>query len=171
MTCFQNIEKGLKLEATKMLNEKNEVTTIAASDELFGLWVEFIKAHNNGELIDLNTGKKLNDSKRFDYGPKFQLHSEFFKRLENLNKEEFKKLAIHLLNVTFNRIETRPKSVVHKFKDNLPQIYATKDWIEHKKRKKIVMTFEIFQDIWIRKTPQGTHTSFSSSSDLYYRLI
>jgi hypothetical protein len=36
-----------------------------------GLWVEFIIAHSNRELIDLDIGKKFNDSKRFDYCPRF----------------------------------------------------------------------------------------------------
>jgi hypothetical protein len=41
---------------------KNEVTIITASDELFDLWAEFITAHNNGELIDPDIGKKFNKS-------------------------------------------------------------------------------------------------------------
>jgi hypothetical protein len=81
-----------------MSNVKNEVTIIIASNKLFGLWAQFIIVHNNGELIDPNMGKKFNESKRFDYKSRFQLHLEFFKRLGNLNKEEFEMLAIHFLN-------------------------------------------------------------------------
>jgi hypothetical protein len=45
---------------------------------------------------------------------------EFFKKLGNMSKEEFKKLAYHLLNQTLNRVEKWPKIVVHKFKENQP---------------------------------------------------
>jgi hypothetical protein len=102
------------------------------------LWAQFITSHSNGELIDPDTLKKFNESKRFDFGPRFQLHREFFKRLGNLSEEEFEKLEIHLLNQTPDRIEPWPK-VVHKFKSNLPRTYATKDWVERRKRKKIVI--------------------------------
>jgi hypothetical protein len=56
-----------------------------------------------------------------------------------MNKEEFQKLAIHLLNQTRDRVESWPKVVVHKFKENLLQTYAIEDWVERKKRKKIVI--------------------------------
>jgi hypothetical protein len=43
-------------------DEKNEVTIITASNELFDLWAEFITAYSNGELIDPDTGKKFKES-------------------------------------------------------------------------------------------------------------
>jgi hypothetical protein len=66
---------------------KNEVTIITASNKLFELQAENITIHSNGELIDPDTKKKFNESKRFDYGPRFQLHRELIKRLGNLGKE------------------------------------------------------------------------------------
>jgi hypothetical protein len=98
---------------------KNEVTIITASDKIFDLWAQFITSHSNGKLIDRDTLKKFNESKRFDFGPRFQLHHEFFKQLGNLSEDEFEKLAIHLLN--------------H------PRTYAIEDWVEKRKRKKIVI--------------------------------
>ena len=123
----------------KLSDIKNEVIIITASDEMFDLWSQFITAHCNGELIDPDTQKKFNEQKRFDYGPKFQLHREFFKRLGNLSEEEYQKLAIHLLGKTPGRHENWPKVVVHRFKSNLPRTYATEDWVERRKRKKIVI--------------------------------
>jgi hypothetical protein len=64
---------------TKLSDVKNEVIIITAFDEIFDLWAQFITSHSNGELIDLETLKKFNESKRIDFGPRFQLHREFFK--------------------------------------------------------------------------------------------
>jgi hypothetical protein len=139
VTCFRNIEKGSWQKVLKLSNVKNKVTIITASDEIFSLWVDFITSQSNGELIDPDTQKKLNEDKRFDFGPRFQLHHEFFKRLGNLSKDKFEKLATHLLNQTPNRVEPWPKVVVHKFKSNLPKTYATEDWVERRKTKKIVL--------------------------------
>jgi hypothetical protein len=139
ITRFRNIEKGSQQDVTKLSDVKNDVTIITASDEIFDLWAQFITSHSNGELINPDTFKKFNESKRFDFGPRFQLHREFFKRLDNLSEEEFEKLAIHLLNQILERLEPWPKVVVHKFKSNLPRTYATKDWVKRRKRKKIVI--------------------------------
>lgn len=139
ITRFRNIEKGSKFDVTKLSDIKNEVIIITASDEIFDLWSRFITAHSNGELIDPDTRKKFNEQKNFNFGPKFQLHREFFKRMGNLSEEEYKKLAIHLLGETPGRLERWPKVVVHRFKSNLPRTYATEDWVERRKRKKIVI--------------------------------
>ena len=117
---------------------KNEVTIITASDKIFDLKAEFITSHNNDELIDLVTQKKFNERKRFDFGPRFQLHCEFFKRLDNPSEEEFEKLAIHLLNQTADRLEPWPKVVVHKFKSNLPQTYVIEEWVKRKKMNIVI---------------------------------
>jgi hypothetical protein len=124
---------------TKLSDVKNEVTIITASDKIFDLWAQFITSHSNGKLIDRDTLKKFNESKRFDFGPRFPLHHEFFKQLGNLSEDEFEKLAIHLLNQTPERLEPWPKVIVYKFKSNLPRTYAIEDWVEKRKRKKIVI--------------------------------
>jgi hypothetical protein len=121
---------------SKLSDIKNKVTT---SDDIFALWLDFITSHSNVELIDPDTQKKFNETNRFDFGPMFQLHSEFFKRLGNLSEDEFEKLATHLLNQTPDRVEPWPKVVVHKFKNNLPRTYAIHDWVERRKKKKIVI--------------------------------
>jgi hypothetical protein len=124
---------------TKLLDVKIEVTIITASNKIFDLWAQFITSHSNGKLIDPDTLKKFNESKRFDFGPRFQLHHEFFKRLGNLSEEDFEKFAIHLLNQTTDKLNPWPKVVVHKFKSNLPRTYAIEDWVERRKKKKIVI--------------------------------
>jgi hypothetical protein len=48
-------------------------------------------------------------------------------------------LVIHLLNQTSDRLEPWPKVVIYKFKSNLPRTYAPEDWVERRKRKKIVI--------------------------------
>ena len=58
---------------TKLSDVKNEVTIITTSDKIFELWTHFITFHSNGELIDLDTKKKFNELKRFDFGPRFLL--------------------------------------------------------------------------------------------------
>ena len=105
ITRFQNIEKGSQYNVTKLSDIKNEVIIIMASNETFKLWSQFITAHSNGKFIDPNTRKKFNEPKRFDFGPKFQLHREIFKQLGNLSEEEYKKLVIHLLGQTSRRLE------------------------------------------------------------------
>ena len=127
------------MDVTKLSNIKNEVIIVTASDKIFDLWSRFITTHSNGKLINPDMRKKLNEPKQFNFGPKFQLHCEFFKRLDNLSEEEYKKLAIHLLGETPGRLERWPKVVMHRFKSNLPQTYATEDWVERRKRKKIVI--------------------------------
>ena len=127
------------MDVTKLLDIKNEVIIITASNEIFNLWSRFIIAYSNGKLIDPDTRKKFNEPKQFNFGPKFQLHREFFKRLGNLSEEEYKKLAIHLLDEIPGRLERWPKVVVHRFKSNLPRTYATEDSVERRKRKKIVI--------------------------------
>jgi hypothetical protein len=139
ITRFRNIEKGSWQDVTKLSDVKNEVTIITASNKFFDLRAQFITSHSNGELIDPDILKKFNESKRCDFGPRFQLHREFFKRLGNLSEDEFEKLAIHLLNQTPDIIEPWSKVVIHKFKSNLPLTYAIEDWIEMRKRKKIVI--------------------------------
>jgi hypothetical protein len=47
----------------KLSDMKNEMIIITASDEIFDLWAQFITSHSNGELIDLETLKKFNESK------------------------------------------------------------------------------------------------------------
>jgi hypothetical protein len=64
-----------------MSDVKNEVVIITAPDKIFDLWAQLITSHSYGQLIDLETLKKFNESKRFDFGPRFQLHREFFKQL------------------------------------------------------------------------------------------
>ena len=80
-----------------MSNVKNEIIIIIASNKFFSLLAEFIIAYSNQKLIDLDFGKKFNESKQLDYNPRFQLHRGFFKRPGTLNKEGFEKLAIYLL--------------------------------------------------------------------------
>ena len=89
--------------------------------------MDFITSHSNGELIDPDTQKKFNEDKRFDFGPRFQLHHEFLKRLGNLSEDKFEKLATHLLNQTLNRVEPWLKVNVHNFKNSLPKTYAMED--------------------------------------------
>ena len=113
-----------------MSDVKNEVTIITASNKIFALWADFITSYSNGELINPDTQKKFNESKRFDFRPRFQLHRKFFKRLGNFSEDEFQKLATHLLNQTGDKVEAWPKVFVHKFKSNLPRTYATEDWVE-----------------------------------------
>jgi hypothetical protein len=75
----------------------------------------------------------------FRLWPKVSAISRLLLKAGDLGEEEFQKLAIHLLNRTPNRAEKWPKVVVHKFKENLPRTYTTEDWVECRKRKKIVI--------------------------------
>jgi hypothetical protein len=52
---------------------KNEITIITAPNDFFNLWAKFIIIHYNRKLIDPNTRKKFNESKRFDFYPMFYL--------------------------------------------------------------------------------------------------
>lgn len=67
---------------------------------MFALWVEFITAHANNDLINSKTNMVFNEEKNFDGKPKFLLAQEFFKRLGGILEDELKKLAVYLLNKT-----------------------------------------------------------------------
>jgi hypothetical protein len=45
------------------------------------LWVEFITAHANGELVNPKTSMPFNKENNFEGGPKFPLACEIFKWL------------------------------------------------------------------------------------------
>jgi hypothetical protein len=87
----------------------------------------------------IQTLERSSTKAAFRLWPKVSVTSRVLQKAGNLGEEEFQKLAIHLLNRTPNRAEKWPKVVVHKFKENFPRTYATEDWVERRKRKKIVI--------------------------------
>lgn len=136
---FRNIEQDGNKPLDSCSEIKNELLIITASDEIFQLWSEFITAHSSGGLINPDTGEKFNKDPKFNGGKTFLLHREFFKRMGNLTEDETRKIAVHLLSRTPNRVHNYPKVTVHKIKKVLPHTYSSKDWVERRKRKRIVI--------------------------------
>ena len=67
------------------------------------------------------------------------VNQEFFKWLRNCNKEDHKKLCMHLLSLTRDRrIYGYPKVTIKQTSKVLESYYSAKEWLEHRKRIIIV---------------------------------
>jgi hypothetical protein len=76
---------------------KGELKLITASDRTWAIWVRVFHAHNNGELINLETEKKYNEDLKIKVPP---ILREFFCPLQGLLDSELYKAAEHLLKET-----------------------------------------------------------------------
>ena len=136
---FQNInpeKDGASIKGSSDL--KNEIQIITLPDKLWLFWEQFLKKHGEGDLIDPCSLKKCKETKGFKTKDKF-LTKEFFKRFGHFTDTDFGVCAQHLLGETPNRRASYPKVSVGKSKILVPDNMAHRDWVERRKRKKIVL--------------------------------
>ena len=91
-----------------------------------------------GELIDPVTLAEYKDNKRFK--PKaMSLKREFFKHCSRFTDKDFGVFAQHMLGETPNRKALYPKVSVSRTKILVVDNHASADWVERRKRKKVVL--------------------------------
>jgi hypothetical protein len=118
---------------------KNEVKIIISPDETFELWKEFLEKHSTGGLINLDTLAKFNQEKNFKVTKNFTLACEFFKHLGHFIDEDLKVFVQHLLGKTPDRTCSYPKVTVHKTSKLHRTHYSAAEWVEHRKKKLVVL--------------------------------
>lgn len=136
---FQNInpdKDGASIHSAA--NLKNELQIITLPDSAFAYWTRFLQRHADGELIDPVTKEPFKDSKT--YKPKDnRLTREFFRRCGWFTDKDFKVLPMHLLGETPGRTAVYPKVSIGRTRYLVPDNMSSADWVERRKRKKIVL--------------------------------
>ena len=95
----QETKKGARKGKEPLLDLHNEIKIITSSDETFDLWKELIIKYSQGELLDVDATPIC----KIHLNPKWTPHRdgilscEFFKWLGNYDKEDHKKLILHIL--------------------------------------------------------------------------
>jgi hypothetical protein len=136
---FQNInpdKDGLTIKGTADL--KNEIQIITLPDNLWDFWNRFLTKHGEGDLVDPYSLKKCKETKGFKTKDKF-LTKEFFKHFGHFTDKDFGVCAQHLLGETPGRRVVYPKVSVGKSKILVPDNIVHKEWVDRRKRKKVVL--------------------------------
>jgi hypothetical protein len=134
VTKFSNID--MKSSGMKTVQElKGEIKLIIASERTWTIWVRVFHAHNNGELINLETEKKYNEDLKIKVSP---ILREFFRPLQGLLDSELYKAAQHLLKETPRRTVQYPKIFLKRPRFMKPSTYHIKEWCEYRKKKTLV---------------------------------
>lgn len=107
-------------------------------DELFAYWQRFLTKHANGELIDPISLTAFKNMKGFKIKA-MSLKREFFKHCAWFTDKDFGDYARHLLGETPGRRALYPKVSVSRTKILVPDNIASGDWVERRKRKKVVL--------------------------------
>ena len=103
-----------------------------------GFWKRFLLKHAAGELIDPVTLAKYKDNKRFK--PKaMSVKREFFKHCGHFTDKDFRVFVRHMLGETPNRKALHPKVSVLRTKILVVDNHSSVDWMERRKRKKVVL--------------------------------
>lgn len=88
---------------------------VTFTQKVYDLWERFVIDYSIGELIHSEMMAKFNDGKNWaKEAKKFNLTQEFFKVMGKLTHVELRKMAIHLLNETPNRLLDYSKLTVIK---------------------------------------------------------
>ena len=118
---------------------RGEIYLITSPDTVWNKWKAVFKAHEEGELIDPDTGELFNKSPC--YKPLKPLMRGFFKTLQGLTETEMGKAATHILHnmPTAKRSWVHPKIVFMKPKTFVPSCYMIKDWADKRKHKTTIV--------------------------------
>lgn len=133
---------------------RGEIYLITSPDHVWDKWERVFEAHEEGELIDPDTGHFYRENPR--YKPLKPLMREFFRQLQGLTETEMGKVADHILHTrpTAKRAWVHPKIVFSTPKTFVPSCYQLKEWAPKRKHKttivqelhKIVPDKRIFED-------------------------
>ena len=117
---------------------KNEIQIITLPTELWTSWKTFLNKHTGGELIDPDTDKMFKEDKKFKLKQQ-TLKREFFKHCGHFTDRDFGVLAQHLIGATLGRSLLYPKVSVARTKYLAPSNHSHADWVERRKRKKVIL--------------------------------
>ena len=135
VTKFSSID--MKSSGMKTVHElKGEIKLITASERTWAIWVRVFHAHNNGDLINLETEKKYNEDLKIKVPP---ILREFFRPLQGLLDSELYKAAQHLLKETPRRTVPYPKIFLKRPRFMKPSTYHMKEWCEYRKKKTLAL--------------------------------
>ena len=116
---------------------KYEMKVMTLPDDHYAMWEEFLTKHSNGDLINPETLHPYREAKGVK--KRFTLQREFFKHMGHFTDEDLKAYVQHLLGRTPNRTLAYPKVSVGKTKSYVVGHYSGYDWVERRKRKKIIL--------------------------------
>ena len=136
---FQNINPdsdGAHIKGPRDL--KNEIQIITLPSELWASWKTFLNKHSEGELIDSDTDKMFKEDRKFKLKQQM-LKREFFKHCGHFTDRDFGVLAQHLIGATPGRTILYPKVSVARTRYLAPSNHAHADWVERRKRKKVIL--------------------------------
>lgn len=135
---FQNINPDKEGNTVKgPADLKYEIKVITLPDDHYAMWEEFLTKYSNGDLINPETLQPYREAKGVK--KRFTLQREFFKRMGHLTDEDLKAYVQHLLGRTPNRTLPYPKVSVMKTRSYVVGHYSGTDWVERRKRKKIIL--------------------------------
>ena len=136
---FQSINPDKDGASVKSVTDlKNEIQIITLPDNLWAHWQKFLIMHAEGDLIDPVTLEPYNHGKKWK--PRSSsLKKEFFKRFGWFTDKDFGVVAQHLNGDTPRRHAPYPKVSVSKTKILVADNMSAGDWVERRKRKKIVL--------------------------------
>ena len=117
---------------------KNEIQIITLPSELWASWKTFLNKHSEGELIDPDTDKMFKEDRKFKLKQQ-TLKREFFKHCGHFTDRDFGVLAQHLIGATPGRTILYPKVSVACTRYLAPSNHAHADWVERRKRKKVIL--------------------------------
>ena len=95
----QETKKVARKGKEPLLDLHNEIKIITSSDKTFDLWKELIIKYSQGELLEVDATPicKMRLNPRWTPHRDGILSREFFKWLGNCNKEDHRKLILHIL--------------------------------------------------------------------------
>ena len=136
---FQNINLDTDGAHIKGLRDlKNKIQIITLPIELWTFWKTFLNKHTKGELIDPDTDKMFKEDRKFKLKQQ-TLKREFFKHCGHFIDCDFGVLTQHLIGATPLRQLLYPKVSVARTRYLAPSNHSHADWVERRKRKKVIL--------------------------------
>ena len=152
---FQNINldsDGVHIKGLRDL--KNEIQIITLPTELWTSWKTFLNKHTEGELIDPDTDKMFKEDRKFKLKQQ-TLKREFFKHCGHFTDRDFGVLVQHLIGATPGRTILYPKVSVARTRYLAPSNHSHVDWVERRKRKKVILQDFMALNLDLHFTDEG----------------
>jgi hypothetical protein len=136
---YQNVDPNKDSNNIKKETDvKNELQIVTLSTGVYQLWEEFLTRHMEGTLIDPCTLQPYRSGKNFSL-KNFELKREFFKHMGHFTDKDLHEYVLHLLGSTTGRKREYPKVSIGKTKFHCADNTSHTEWVERRKRKKIVL--------------------------------
>ena len=135
---FQSINPNKEGNNVKGIADiKHEITIMTLEDDHYAMWEEFLTKYTNGDIINPDTALPYKQTKGAD--KRYALKREFFKPMGHFTDDDLKTYVQHLLGRTPNRTLPYPKVSVVKSKKPILDNYCSSEWVERRKRKKVIL--------------------------------